>query len=136
MSATVLREEYDNHPAAAANFSKVEEKFAKEEWKAYHLHYLQFVFQFIPGLVINPIQWVFDKGKGRICIDCSNGPDDLGSINTYIPKPKQDETGDECPPIHYQFAFKRFLRQILRMRITEPTSPILVHADDVETAFC
>lgn len=135
MSATILRDEYDNHPAVAANVLKVEEKFAKEEWKAFHIHYLRFVFQFLPGLVINPIQWVFDKGKGRICIDCSNGPDDLGSINTYIPKPKQDVTGEQCPSIHYQFAFKRFLRQVLRMRITEPTSPILVHADDIEAAF-
>mmetsp|Transcript_4851 Transcript_4851/g.11525 ORF Transcript_4851/g.11525 Transcript_4851/m.11525 type:complete len:935 (-) Transcript_4851:1191-3995(-) len=134
MSATILREAYDNHPAVHANAQKVREKFAKEEWKAYHLHYLRFVFDFIPGLVINPIQWVFDKGKGRICIDCSNGPDHLGSVNTHIPKPK-DKLEFECPPVYYQFAFKRFLRHILRMRITRPDAPILVHADDIEAAF-
>ena len=89
MTATGLRNSYDNHPAVDDNLDKVEKKFAKEEWRSYHLHYLRFVYEFIPGLVINPIQWVFDKGKGRICIDCSNGPDPLGSINRYIPSPKE-----------------------------------------------
>ena len=134
MEATILRNDYDNHPAVSANMEKVEEKFAKEEWKAYHIHYLRFVYEFIPGLVINPIQWVFDKGKGRICIDCSNGPDTEGSVNTHIPKPKEN-LEMECPPVFYQFAFNRFLRHLLRMRATKPNSPILVHADDIEAAF-
>ena len=112
----------------------MEEKFAKEEWKAYHIHYVRFVYKFIPGLVINPIQWVFDKGKGRICIDCSNGPDTLSSVNTHIPAPKHG-IELECPPVHYQFAVKRFLRHVLRMQITSPNAPILVHADDIEAAF-
>ena len=156
MTATGLRNSYDNHPAVDDNLDKVEKKFAKEEWRSYHLHYLRFVYEFIPGLVINPIQWVFDKGKGRICIDCSNGPDPLGSINRYIPSPKEVKaamehaktaTEDaqaakaaenlelECPQVFYQYAFQRFLRRILQMRITRPNEPIMVHADDIEAAF-
>jgi len=129
-----LRDDYDNHPAVEQNGDAIEEKFAKEEWKTFHVHFLRFVYQFIPGIIINPIQWAFDKGKGRICIDCSNGPNEWGSVNTYIPRPK-DDIELECPPVYYQEAFRRFLRHILRMRITKPQMEILVHADDVEAAF-
>ncbi|CAJ1969422.1 unnamed protein product [Cylindrotheca closterium] len=96
MEATLLQNEYNNHPA-----------------------------------------WVFDTGKGQICIDCSNGPNSLGSINLYIPSPKDAIPGeeDECPAVYYQYAFDRFLRRILRMRITRPNDPIMVHADDIEAAF-
>ncbi|CAJ1968746.1 unnamed protein product [Cylindrotheca closterium] len=137
MEATLLQNKYDNHPAVGANLDAVENKFAKEEWNSYHIHYLRFVYEFLPGLVINPIQWVFDKGKGRICIDCSNGPNLFGSINLYIPSPKDAIPGeeDECPAVYYQYAFDRFLHQILRMRITCPNDPIMVHADDIEAAF-
>ncbi|CAJ1939814.1 unnamed protein product [Cylindrotheca closterium] len=137
MEATLLRNEYDNHPAVGANLAAVEKKFAKEEWNSYHIHYLRFVYEFLPGLVINPIQWVFDKGKGQICIDCSNGPNSLGSINLYIPSLKDAIPGeeDECPAVYYQYAFDRFLCQILRMRITRPNDPIMVHADGIEAAF-
>ena len=137
------RNTYDNHPAVKENHEKVEAKFAKEEWKSYHIHYHRWLFPFVYGLVINPIQWVFDKGKGRICIDCTNGPDSRGSVNTYIPKPlntKKKPEGmkldfDECPPTYFKYAFKRVIRRILRMRISRPTEPILVHADDIGAAF-
>ena len=83
-----IRHEYDNHPAVAENMAKVEAKFAKEEWKSYHVHYHRWLFHFLPGLIISPIQWVWDKGKGRICIDCTNGPPDKKfSVNFFIPKP-------------------------------------------------
>ncbi|CAJ1965622.1 unnamed protein product [Cylindrotheca closterium] len=137
MEATLLQNKYNNHPAVGANLAAVEKKFAKEKWNSYHIHYLQFVYEFLPGLVINPIQWVFDKGKGRICIDCSNGPNLLGSVNLYIPSLKDAIPGeeDECPALYYQYAFDRFLRRILRMRITRPNDPIMVYADDIEAAF-
>ena len=139
-----IRDAYDNHPAVAENEAKVEAKFAKEEWKAYHIHYHRWLFCFIYGIIINPIQWVWDKGKGRICIDCSNGPPDKsGSVNTYIPKPfnvKKPPKNmildqDECPGTYFKYAFKRVLRRILRMRITRPKEPILAHADDIDAAF-
>ena len=140
-TAPVERDKYDNHPAV----DKIEAKFAKEEWKRYHIHFHHWLYPFIDGLIINPIQWVFDKGKGRICIDGSHGPDEKGSVNTHIPKPfnakKKPKTSeppldyDECPPTFFKYAFKRVLWQILRMRVTKPDEPILVHADDVDAAF-
>ena len=92
MSATILRDDYDNHPAVSSNEEEVEAKFAKEEWKAYHVHYLRFVYEFIPGLVINPIQWVFDKGKGRICIDCTHGPGEEGFYQYPYPGTKSEHS--------------------------------------------
>ena len=144
-TAPVERDKYDNHPAVTDNLDKIEVKFAKEEWKRYHIHFHRWLYPFIDGLIINPIQWVFDKGKGRICIDGSHGPDEKGSVNTHIPrpfnakkKPKPSEAQldyDECPPTFFKYAFKRVLWQILRMRVTKPHEPILVHADDIDAAF-
>eukprot|EP00980_Cylindrotheca_fusiformis_P013356 scaffold3407_cov100-Cylindrotheca_fusiformis.AAC.2 len=109
-AATVLRDRYDNHPAVGQNTAEVHKKFAKEEWNSYHVHFLRFLYVFIYGIVINPIQWVFQKGKGRICIDCTNGPGDAaGSANTHIPKPSI-ERADECPPVYFQTAMDRLLR--------------------------
>lgn len=83
---------YNNHPAVTENWDKVMPKFAKEEHLSYHVHFLRFLHPFLYGLIVNPIQWAVDKGKGKICIDCSHGviakeEDPIGSANTYTPKP-------------------------------------------------
>jgi hypothetical protein len=131
------RERYNNHPAVQTNFAAVEQKFAKEEEKSFHIHLPRFLMYFIAGLMINPLQWAWQKGKGRICVDCTNGPDGPdtpGSANTHIPKPSEDNP-DECPPVFYMSAFQRLLINIWRMRITHPTTDILLHADDIDAAF-
>jgi hypothetical protein len=92
---------------------------------------------FITGLLLNPLQWEWDKGKGRICVDCTNGasgPDNPGSANTHIPKPSPANP-DKCPPVYYASALTRFFVMIWRLRITFPTLDILMHADDIDAAF-
>jgi hypothetical protein len=89
------------------------------------------------GLLLNPLQWEWDKGKGRICVDGTNGPkgaDTPGSCNTHIPKPAKDNP-DECPPVYYSTALMRFFVMIWRTRLTFPLWDILMHADDVKSAF-
>eukprot|EP00980_Cylindrotheca_fusiformis_P014329 scaffold3825_cov131-Cylindrotheca_fusiformis.AAC.2 len=135
VSVLRLRDDYDNHPAVSQNTEAVRSKFAKEEWNSYHVHFLRFVYVFMYGIILNPIQWVFQKGKGRICIDCTNGPGDAaGSANSHIPKPASD-VALECPPVYYQTAFRRLLCRIMQMRMTRPEGPIMVHADDIASAF-
>jgi hypothetical protein len=136
-AALVQRDRYNNHPAVQQNFDAVEQKFAKEEEKSFHIHLPRFLVYFIVGLMLNPLQWAWQKGKGRICVDCTNGPDGPdtpGSANTHIPKPSKHNP-DECPPVHYMTAFQRLLVNIWRMRITHPTIDILLHADDIDAAF-
>jgi hypothetical protein len=61
-----------------------------------------------------------DKGKGRICVNCTNGvngPDNDGSANTHIPKSSPDNP-DECPPVYYATALMRFFTFIWCLRIT------------------
>jgi len=131
------RDKYDNHPAVGDNIPAVMKKFAAEEEKTFHLHLPRFLVYFISGLMLNPLQWVVRKGKGRICVDCTNaaaGVDDPGSPNTWIPSPNANRP-DECPPVFYGDAFQRFLRQIWRLRITHPTEPLRQHVDDIEAAF-
>jgi hypothetical protein len=74
------------------------------------------------------------KGKGRICVDCTNGKDPAGSANTHIHKPSADNA-DECPPVFYQHAFARHVRHLWRMRLTYPADDLLQHCDDIEAAF-
>jgi hypothetical protein len=105
-----VRDAYNNHPAIKKNYAAVEAKFAKEEQKSFHIHLPRFLVYFIPGLLLNPLQWEWDKGKGRICVDCTNGangPDNPGSANTHIPKPSPANP-DECPPVFYATALMRF----------------------------
>jgi hypothetical protein len=131
------RDRYNNHPAIDANFAAVEEKFAKEEQKSFHIHLPRFLAYFIVGLLINPLQWEWDKGKGRICVDGTNGPEGSntpGSCNTHIPKPSPDNP-DECPPVYYSTALMRFFINVWRLRITFPRHDILMHADDIDAAF-
>ena len=131
------RNRYDNHPAVQENYEAVEKKFAKEEEKSFHIHLPRFLTHFIMGLMLNLLQWAWQKGKGRICVDCTNGPDGpdtLGSANTHIPKPSVDNV-EECPPVYYMTAFLRFIINIWRLRITHPRKDVLLHADDVDAAF-
>jgi hypothetical protein len=64
--------------------------------------------------MLNPIQWAWQKGKGHICVDSTNGtnsPDKPGSPNTNIPKLLMENT-DECPPAYYMMAFAHVLVNI------------------------
>jgi hypothetical protein len=82
-----IRDAFDNHPAVQKNHAAVEKKFAKEEEKLFHIHLPRFLVHFIPGLLIKPLQWEFDKRKGHICVDCTNGaigPENPGYANTEM----------------------------------------------------
>jgi hypothetical protein len=119
--------------------NQMEAKFAKEEEKSFHVHLPHCFLFFINGLMINPIQWAVRKGKCRICIDCTNGPDgaDTNSSATtcYIPGLKENET-DTCPPVPYASTFLRHLQHLWHTCITFPVADILQHCDDIDAAFC
>jgi hypothetical protein len=120
---------YNNHPAVSANMKAVEEKFAKEEDKSFHVHLPRFLVYFIFGLIVNPIQWAVHKGKCCIRIDCTNGPDGadtLSSANTFIPSPKAGDQ-DDLPPVNYGTAFIRHLQHPWQFCILFPIKDILQH---------
>jgi hypothetical protein len=79
----------------------VKAKFAKEKELFLQIHLPPHCFlYFINVLMINLIQWAVRKGKDRIFIDCTKGPDGAdtnSSANTYIPGPKENDTGG-CMP--------------------------------------
>jgi hypothetical protein len=136
-SALPARNAYNNHPAVVQNLDAVEARFAKEEQKSFHIHLPRCFLCFINGLMINPIQWAISKGKGRICIDCTNGHDGANtnsSANTYIPGPK-DEYTSACPPVYYATAFLRHLQHKWQTHITFPIADILQYCDDLDTVF-
>jgi hypothetical protein len=139
-SASVLlrsRDQYNNHPAVDANQDDVEAKFAKEEEKSFHIHLPHFLVYFINGLIINPIQWAICKGKGQVCIDCTNGPDGAdtkSSTNTFIPGPKEGNT-DACQPVFYAMTFMQHIGHLWRLCITFPLADLLQHCDNVDAVF-
>ena len=129
------RQRYDNHPAIGKNSVQVEKKFAGEEGKSFHLILPRFLVSFLPGLFLSPLQWEVRKGKGRICVDCTNGPHpSSGAPNSFIPKPSAINA-DACPPVYYSDALQRHLVRLWRMRMTRPEEDILQHCDDLDSAF-
>jgi hypothetical protein len=128
------RVKYDNHPKINENQADVDAKFAAEEQKSFHIILPKFFVFFIIGLFLNPLQWAIRKGKGRICVDCTNGPDPIGSPNHSIPKPSATNA-DACPPVYYGNSFSRFLILLWSMREAKPLIDILLHCDDLDAAF-
>jgi hypothetical protein len=92
------RIKYDNHSKIKDNQDDVEAKFAVEEEMLFYVILPKFFAFFILGLLINPLQWAIRKSKGRICVDCTNGPNPIGSPNNSIPKPSV-ANADACPPV-------------------------------------
>jgi hypothetical protein len=125
---------YNNHPAVADNREEVEAKFAAEEEKSFHIILPKFFVRFIVGLFLNPLQWAVRKAKGRICVDCTNGPDPIGSPNNFIKKPSV-ANADECPPVYYGKSFICLLCLVWSMRECMPLLDILLHTDDLDAAF-
>jgi hypothetical protein len=60
----ISRFRYDNHPPARAAADDVRKKFAAEEANSFHVAYPKFTTVFIPGLMLSPISWIIQKGKG------------------------------------------------------------------------
>jgi hypothetical protein len=125
---------YNNHSKITENSDDVEAKFAAEEEKSFHVILPKFFVFFILGSFLNPLQWAMRKGKGQICVDCTNGPDPVGSPNHSIPKPSP-ANADACPPVYYGNSFIRFLMMIWSMRLAPPLVDIFLHCDDLKAAF-
>jgi hypothetical protein len=85
----VRRISYNNHAPLRNAFLDVQCKLAKEEAKSFHMVLPQSIAYFIDGLFIAFMNWVVQKGKGRIVVDPSTHLDvnDTGAINDRIPKP-------------------------------------------------
>lgn len=132
----VRRIHYDNHAPLNDALEDVRKKLGKEESKSYHIVFPRSVAYFIDGLFIAFMNWVVQKGKGRIVVDPSTHIDgnDLGALNDSIPKPGCGHP-DESPPITFANAFVRHLIHIWNLRISYPREEILQHTDDIEAAF-
>jgi hypothetical protein len=131
------RIQYDNHPPVSGNMEAVRVKFAEEEANSFHLSLPRTLAMFVHGLFVNPIAWIIQKGKGRICIDCSTKlhPTDTGAPNTYIPAPGTAGREDENPPVYYGSAIRRHAEFLWNLRISHPHEDILQHSDDINAAF-
>jgi hypothetical protein len=137
-SHMICRLRYDNHPPAQTAAVDVRKKFAKEEANGFHVTYPRFTALFIPGLMLSPISWIIQKGKGRLIVDASTkivGPDDTGAPNHHIPSPGQPGQFDENPPVFYGSALRRHLAAVWNMRIAHPRADLLQHTDDIDSAF-
>jgi hypothetical protein len=91
-SHMIKRLRYNNHPPAQSAADDVRKKFAKEEANGFHVTYPRFTALFIPGMMLSPISWIVQKGKGRLIVDASTklvSSDDTAAPNHHIPPPGQ-----------------------------------------------
>ena len=131
------RVDYDNHGPLKEKEADVRVKFGKEEVNSFHLPLPKFLAYFINGLMISPLSWVIQKGKGRIIVDSSTNlsPGDTGAPNDKIPKAGTAGKERENPQIFYGTAIRRHLENLWNLRLDHPYEDILQHSDDIDAAF-
>jgi hypothetical protein len=105
---TAQRNLYHNHdglqlPEPAKRF---EEQLRIEEQKSYHNLLPRWLWRFLPGLCISPINFLAPKYSGdlgRIAVDPTTklSPDDTGAANDQIPAPGTEGRTDENPRVFY-----------------------------------
>jgi hypothetical protein len=114
----------------------VRAKLAKEEAQSFHVALPHFPWHFLPGIHIAHMVWVWQKGKGHLCVDPSStiSSDDDGAANDSIPPPGLDGHEDECPSIYYSNALHHHLTQIWNLCIMYLEEDILQYCDDIQEA--
>lgn len=100
----------------AVNKGEVEEKLAKETGKSFHIVLPTVLIHFMAGLFLSLLQRAIWKGKGCICVDCTNGVHDCGLPNQLIPSQMT---------IYWAFFYKTALNWLLvaiiwQLQITKP----------------
>jgi hypothetical protein len=101
-------EQYDNHLPLATECDAVHEKLRGEEQNSFYLLLPCFLCYFIFSLHILPLAFVWQKGKGRACVDNSSiiSHNDNGAPNDSIPDLGTPGHEEECPAVHYATALK------------------------------
>jgi hypothetical protein len=92
-----------------------------------------FLWCFLPGIHIAPMVWVWQKGKGHLCIDPSStiSSNNDGAANDSIPPPGLDGHENECAFIYYSTALHHHLTQIWNLCIMYLEEDILQYCDDI-----
>jgi hypothetical protein len=129
---------YDNHPPAQSAADDVRKKFAKEEANGFHVTYPHFTALFISGLMLSPISWIVQKGKGRLIVDASTklvSPDDTGAPNHHIPPPGQPGKSDEKPTSLPWLGSTPASRSSMEHAHRDPRADLLQHTDDIDSVF-
>jgi len=100
----------------------ISQKFIKEEDLSYNIVFQHWLWQFIPGIFLNPLMFVMPKylgNMGQICVDGTNviGSTDDGAPYQQIQKPGLPDSLNENPPIAYGMALIQCLTWIYNLHI-------------------
>lgn len=128
-----LHVKYNIHPAINTN-RPLRRKIYNRGGESFHLPLPKFLVYFITGIFLSLLQWAIHRGKGRICVDCSNGPDPVAYLNTHIPKLSVNNA-DKCPPVYNATLLVVSCVWLWQMRTSCPEKDILLHCNDINTAL-
>mgnify|MGYP000010815480 CR=1 FL=1 len=136
-AATAARNLYDNHPNVANADAEVREKIRKEEHLSYHVLLPRWLWRFLEGLQLCPINWHIRREgeEGRVCCDATTIIAGVAGPNESIPKPGTEDREDECPSIHYGTALTRACAWLWNLRISYPEEELIINVDDISAAF-
>ena len=113
----LARNLYNNHSGYIPRLERMLSKIADDVSSHFMIAFLRWIWPFLYGFFISPLEYVQLKGKGRTVVDPThlvNGNSDTGSLNSYLDK----SDPSQVPQVFYQSAQLRHWRHIYNMRIT------------------
>ena len=136
-SDTVKRNLYNNHSSVtsiADHMDLIADKIRIDVNKSYAIALPRWILSFLYGTIINPLGIVFRKNKSRMTNDPSthiHEDSDSGALNDQLDR----KDHRHVPPVNYGSAFSRVLTRIWNLRISRPSSDIILYKDDLVSAF-
>ena len=122
--------DYGNHPTVTEHLSQVMKTMNKEERNSYLLPFPEWMWRFVPNLHLRPHALVVQpEKKDRLIFDGSFLPDLMSTALNDITHKKHE------PPIRYATCIQRHIARIWNLRISYPSTDILLMDDDISAAF-
>ena len=125
---------YDNHASVGAHADAVYKKIVSECNNHFLIAFPRWIWRFIHGIFLSPIDFVSRKSKGRVVVNPSTHiieDSDSGALNDLIDK----SLPEDVPLTYYVSTQLRHWVHIWNLHIAHPRQNILLYKDDINSAL-
>ena len=120
-----------NNPSVLMHADQTKKTMVKEERNNYVIPLHSYLFRYVPHLMLTPQHILVKKGKARQIADLSFRHDE-DSISVNMMTPSAADTELRC---EFGDVLTRLLTRIWNLRITYPTTDIVITANDIKGCF-